>query len=118
MDENGAFINVKFVNDDKGSKQLQMFLDERKVNEYEFYEAADYSAKELKNFIGSYINTELDVRYDLKLEHDDITVYINGIKYTTLDPIMENFFSSEVGGFKFSSEKNAFEFRELLFVKE
>ncbi|SNR14707.1 serine hydrolase domain-containing protein [Tenacibaculum jejuense] len=80
----------------------------------------NYSNKELEVFAGEYFNKDLNVTYEIILKDNKLSVFINGLKYTSLKPnIKKNSFSSDFGEFDFNKINGnlGFVYRDLIFKK-
>ncbi len=77
-----------------------------------------YSKEELMSLAGKYFNQDLNVTYELTLENGRLNVFINGLKYTSLNPMVEkNVFSSDFGNFIFITDDLGLKYRDLKFKK-
>lgn len=123
LDEGNSQTQAEFTTDMNGQKVFRLNFENGTNKDYFLYEPVSYNPTELENFTGKYFNSDFCVTYDLSIQNEKVVIYINGLGYTYIEPIMENMFSSNYyGSFYFknntSNEINGFEFLGLKFVRE
>lgn len=71
------------------------------------FEPVTYSADDLKRFAGTYFSEEINTYYHLKVEKDELIVYVNDTRVDALKVIMKNLFKEKTNGyFEFSEDPN------------
>lgn len=101
----GIDVRVKF--DPKKPKVMSIYIEGEDSIHFEEYEPASYSTDELKQFEGRFYSQELDVNYDLKMEEEQLILYVNNQQVSPLEAVMENLFSNrQFGNFLFSTGPN------------
>lgn len=98
-------VVVRFFTDEN-IRKMAFIENGSEVDTWELYQPVSYSPKELATFIGKYYSTEIETYYELKMESEEqVFLYINGDRTVPLHPVMEDFFSSPIGVFRFSKNK-------------
>lgn len=123
LDEGNSQTQAEFTTDTNGQKVFRLNFDNRTNKDYVLYEPVSYNPTELENFTGKYFNADFGVTYDLSVLNGKIVIYINGLGYTYIEPIMENMFSSNSYGSFYFKRNNAnkisgFEYLGLKFERE
>lgn len=123
LDEGNSQTQAEFKTNMNGQKVFRLNFENGNNKDYNLYEPVSYNPTELEKFIGKYFNEDFGVTYDLSIQNEKIVIYIHGLGYTYIEPIMENMFSSNsYGSFYFksnnSNEINGFEYLGLEFVRE
>lgn len=74
---------------------------------YVSFEPVTYSADDLKRFAGTYFSEEINTYYHLKVEKDELIVYLNDRRFDALKVIMKNLFKGNRNSyFEFSEHPN------------
>lgn len=123
LKEGSSQTQAEFTTNENGQKVFRLNLENSTNKDYFLYEPVSYSQIELEKFTGKYFNADFDVTYDLSTQNEKVVIYINGLGYTHIEPIMKNMFSSNsYGSFYFksnsSNEINGFEYLGLKFVRK
>lgn len=123
LDEGNSQTQAKFITNENGKKVFRLIFDNDTNKDYFLYEPVSYNLTELEEFTGKYFNADFGVTYDLSIQNEKLVIYINGLGYTYIEPIMENMYSSNsYGSFYFksnsSNEINEFEYLGLKFERE
>ncbi|WP_196140739.1 serine hydrolase [Aliikangiella sp. G2MR2-5] len=67
------------------------------------YESVNYDSEEFGAFSGRFYSEELDTTYDLKLQDNKLSIFINGEKFSTLRSIMTDLLTDDkFGTFSFN----------------
>ena len=123
LDEGNSQTQSEFTTNENGQKIFRLNFEDGINKDYFLYEPVSFSLTELEKFMGKYFNADFGVTYDLNIQNEKLVIYINGLGYTYIEPIMENMFSSNsYGSFYFksnsSNEINGFEYLGLKFERE
>lgn len=123
LDEGNSQTQAEFKTNMNGQKVFRLNFENGNNKDYNLYEPISYNPTELEKFIGKYFNEDFGVTYDLSIQNEKIVIYIHGLGYTYIEPIMENMFSSNsYGSFYFKSNGsngiNEFEYLGLKFTRE
>lgn len=123
LDEGNSQTQSEFITDKNGQKIFRLNFENGTNKDYSLYKPVYYTTTELGNFTGKYFNADFGITYDLSIQNETIVIYINGLGYTYIKPIMENMFSSNsYGSFYFkensSHEIIGFEYLGLTFERE
>lgn len=88
----GTNIPIKLkINNTENSKEFTLDIPgETKSNFIAYKPINSYSSDDLNTYSGNYYSPELDIIYTLKVEKNDITLYVKGNTVASLTPIMKN----------------------------
>ncbi|OUS24324.1 hypothetical protein A9Q98_13835 [Thalassotalea sp. 42_200_T64] len=69
------------------------------------YKPASHTRQELMKFEGAYFNNELKVNYVLKVENEELKLFVNNRSYSRLKTVMNDLFvNNQLGAFKFERD--------------
>jgi CubicO group peptidase (beta-lactamase class C family) len=98
-------IRVRFDKNKMGNYQMSFLADDDQPIVSKRYQEKDYTAEELAHFVGDYYSKELDVTYRLKMEKEELMLFLNGNKISPLKAVMSHLFSNDdYGVFQFETE--------------
>ena len=106
----GGNVTVTFDGGDQEARLMTVNINEDSFFEFAQYEPDPYDTKGLAEFSGSYYSEELDCVYELKMKDGDLVLFIENKEISTLGPIMENMFMSNLAGIIAFNEENDSEF--------
>ncbi|MDY8135955.1 serine hydrolase domain-containing protein [Aquimarina sp. 2201CG5-10] len=100
-------VYVEFSKND-----MMSFIENGKtVASFNKYTLAIYDDKELQNYTGIYYSEEIDTKYEIKQNKNNLQLFINGRRSVFLQPIMTNVFNSPMALFLFKgNNKNINDF--------
>ncbi|WP_431122729.1 serine hydrolase domain-containing protein [Flagellimonas flava] len=104
---NGQF-GIAFEKVEQGRRAFSFVNDGRKTTMFKRFEPKVYAADELQPFVGSYYSKDLNVTYYIKIQNEELTLFINHNKMSTLKPIAKGTFVSsnaDFGVFFFADDK-------------
>jgi CubicO group peptidase (beta-lactamase class C family) len=123
LEEGNSQTQSEFTTDKNGQKVFRLNFENGTNKDYVLYKPVSYNTTELENFTGKYFNADFGVTYDLSIQNEKVVIYINGLGYTYIEPIMKNMFSSNsYGSFYFKENSSnqiiGFEYLGLKFERE
>ncbi|KGK00079.1 serine hydrolase domain-containing protein [Thalassotalea sp. ND16A] len=98
-------MNVAFYSDEQSRNIMAVTINGDTPVLSVGYKPASYKRQELNKFEGSYFNNELNVSYVLKVEHEELKLFVNNRSYSPLTTVMNDLFvNNQVGAFKFERD--------------
>lgn len=98
----GKFRTLDMEVNFDGSK-MNMILPGFRSWEFEKYQPANYSKQELEQFAGTFHSEELRVSYDIKMQEDELVLFVDGREISGLSPVKRGqLMNPDFGLFEFS----------------